>query len=114
MTRSLLENSQGNEKVKLANSLKKLIEKNIREMPDSFGGYLTMARCLLAYNDLTINEKALDYLKKSWYLNQLSVETGELLAETAKSLGKSDIVDVVGYNVVLSEPEIANTIFKYL
>ncbi len=114
MTRSLLDNSQGNEKVKLATSLKKLIEKNIREMPDSFGGYLTMARCLLAYNDLTINEKALDYLKKSWYLNQFSVETGELLAETAKSLGKSDIVDVVGYNVVLSEPEIANTIFKYL
>ena len=112
MTRSILDNAQETEKNKLASSLKKLIEKNIREMPDSYGSYLAMGRCLLAYNDLTINEKALDYLKKAWFLNQLSVETGMLLAETAKSLGKSDIVDVVGYNVVLSEPEITNSIFK--
>ena len=82
-------------------------------MPDYSGGYVAMAKCLLAFNDLTNNNKALDYLKRAWFLNNTSVETGKLLAETAKSLGKSDIVDVVGYNVVLSEPEIANTIFKF-
>ena len=113
MTRSLLENAQGSEKTKVANSLKKLIEKNVREAPDASGAYLAMARYLLSFNDLTNTDKALDYLKKAWFLDQHSVEIGELLAQTAKNLGKSLIVDVVGYNVVLSEPEIVNTIFKY-
>ena len=67
----------------------------------------------MSFNDLTNTDKALDYLKKAWFLDQYSVEIGELLAQTAKNLGKSLIVDVVGYNVVLSEPEVVNTIFKY-
>ena len=36
-----------------------------------------------------------------------------MLAETAKGLGKSVMVDVVGYNVILSEPELAGCIFKF-
>ena len=113
MTRSLIENSQESEKKKLAASLKKLIDKNLREMPDSFGSYLTMGRYLSTFNDLTMKEKALDYFEKAYFLNNKSVEIGELVAKTAKDLGKSYIVDVVGYNVVLSEPEIANSIFKF-
>ena len=113
MIRSKLENSQGIEKTKFASSFKNLVEKNIREMPDYAGGYLSMARCLLAYNDLTNNDKALNYLEKAWFIDQSSFEIGELLAKTAKSVGKSVIVDVVGYNVLLSEPEIANCIFKF-
>ncbi len=111
MIRCRLDNSQGIEKTQLATSFKKLIEKNIREMPDCSNAYLSMARCLLAFNELTNNDKALEYLKKAWFINQSSVEIGELLAKTAKSIGKSELVDVVGYNVVLSEPEIANCIF---
>ena len=113
MTRCRLKNAKGSEKTRVANSLKKLIEKNIREMPDYSGSYTAMARCLLAFNDLTNNDKALDYLEKAWFLNQSSVETGEMLAETAKGLGKSVMVDVVGYNVILSEPELAGCIFKF-
>lgn len=113
MTRCRLKNAKGSEKTRVANSLKKLIEKNIREMPDYSGSYVAMARCLLAFNDLTNNDKALDYLEKAWFLDQSSAETGEMLAETAKGLGKSVLVDVVGYNVILSEPEIAGYIFKF-
>ncbi len=113
MTRSRLKNAKGAEKTRVANSLKKLIEKNLREMPDYAGSYVAMARCLLAFNDLTNNDKALDYLQKAWFLDQSSAETGEMFAETAKSLGKSVLVDVVGYNVILSEPEIATNIFKF-
>ena len=113
MTRCRLKNAKGAEKTRVANSLKKLIEKNLREMPDFSGGYAAMARCLLAFNDLTNNDKALDYLEKAWFLDQSSAETGEMLAETAKGLGKSVMVDVVGYNVILSEPEIASCIFKF-
>ena len=65
------------------------------------------------FNDLTNNDKALDYLEKAWFLDQSSTETGEMLAETAKGLGKSVMVDVVGYNVILSEPELAGCIFKF-
>ena len=113
MTRCWLRNAKGAEKTRAANSLKKLIEKNIREMPDCSESYVAMARCLLAFNDLTNNDKALDYLEKAWFLDQSSVETAEMLAETAKSLGKSVFVDVVGYNVILSEPEISTGIFKF-
>ena len=113
MTRCRLKNAKGSEKTRVANSLKKLIEKNIREMPDYSGGYVSMARCLLAFNDLTNNDKALDYLEKAWFLDQSSAETGEMLAETAKGLGKSVMVDVVGYNVILSEPELAGSVFKF-
>ncbi|MBR4570314.1 MAG: tetratricopeptide repeat protein [Candidatus Riflebacteria bacterium] len=113
MTRSRLKNAKGAEKTRTANSLKKLLEKNLREMPDYSGGYIAMARCLLAYNDLTNNDKALDYLEKAWFLDSSSSETGEMLAETAKGLGKSVMVDVVGYNVILSEPEIVGCIFKF-
>ncbi len=113
MTRSRLKNAKGSEKTRTANTLKKLLEKNLREMPDYSGGYVAMARCLLAYNDLTNNDKALDYLEKAWFLDQSSFETGEMLAETAKGLGKSVMVDVVGYNVILSEPEIVGCIFKF-
>ena len=113
MTRCRLKNAKGSEKIRVANSLKKLIEKNLREMPDYSGGYAAMARCLLAFNDLTNNDKALDYLEKAWFLDQSSIETGEMLAETAKGLGKSVMVDVVGYNVILSEPEAASSIFKF-
>ena len=113
MTGYRLKNAKGSEKTRVANSLKKLIEKNLREMPDYSGGYVAMAKCSLAFNDLTNNDKALDYLEKAWFLDQTSIETGELLAETAKGLGKSVIVDVVGYNVILSEPEAASCIFKF-
>ena len=113
MTRCRLKNAKGSEKIRVANSIKKLIEKNLREMPDYSGGYAAMARCLLAFNDLTNNDKALDYLEKAWFLDQSSIETGEMLAETAKGLGKSVMVDVVGYNVILSEPEAASSIFKF-
>ena len=82
-------------------------------MPDYSGSYTAMARCLLAFNDLTNNDKALDYLEKAWFLDESSAETGEMLAETAKGLGKSVMVDVVGYNVILSEPELAGCIFKF-
>ena len=82
-------------------------------MPYYSGGYVAMAKCLLAFNDLTNNDKALDFLLRAWFIEQSSLKTGEMLAKTAKELGKSVIVDVVGYNVILSEPEVVNNIFKY-
>lgn len=114
LVRCQLKNLSGIEKVKMANSLKKLCEKTIREAPDSAESYLAMARCYLTFNDLTNKDNALNYLMRAWFLDNSIIEISELLAETAKSLGKSDIVDVIGYNVILSEPEISNSVFKFL
>lgn len=113
MIRCRLKNLTGIDKVKIAASLKKIGERNLREMPDWAGSYLALARCYLAFNDLTNMDKGLDFLKKAWFIDQSSTEVGKILAETAKNLGKSLIVDVVGYNVILSEPEIANDVFKF-
>ena len=83
----------------------------VRKIIDASVNHLSLNAALL--NDLTNNDKALDYLEKAWFLDQSSSETGEMLAETAKGLGKSVMVDVVGYNVILSEPEVSTGIFKF-
>lgn len=113
MVRCQLRNLSGTDKTRTATSLKKLCEKNMRETPDAASVYASMARCFLAFNDLTNKDKALNYLERAWFIDDSAVDVGEKLAETAKALGKSVIVDVVGYNVILSEPEIANGIFKF-
>ena len=112
MIRCQLRNLNGTDKQRRANVLMKLMSKNLREMPDSAEAWAAMARCHLAFNDLTNLDKALHYLLKAWFIDSSSAEIGTMLAETAKGVGKSVMVDVVGYNVVLSEPELANSIFK--
>jgi predicted Zn-dependent protease len=94
-----------------ANNLK-ACEKILREMPDNALALQAVARCYLAYGDLTNSDKALGFLEKSWFLSTEYSETGELLAKTAKELGKSVIVDAIGYNMILLEPELATTIFQ--
>ena len=114
MVRCMLDGLTGTDRVKKATSLKKTCEKTMRVALDVAESYLSTARCFLAFNDLTNKDNALNYLERAWFLDDSRIETGELLAETAKYLGKSHIVDVVGYNVILSEPEIANAVFKFL
>ena len=113
MVRCQLKNLKGIEKQRMAKSLLAISEKNIHEMPDQALAWATMARCCLGFNDLTNKDKALNYLCKAWFIDSSYVEIGEMLAETAKGLGKSVMVDLVGYNVILSEPELANNIFRF-
>ncbi len=94
-----------------ANNLK-ACEKIVREMPDSAMAFQAVARCYLAMGDLANTDKALTWLEKAWFLASDNSETGELMAKTAKELGKSVIVDSVGYNMLLLEPELANSIFQ--
>ena len=90
----------------------KACEKILREMPDNAMAYQAMARCHLAFGDLTNSDKALSYLEKSWFISNENYETAELLAKTARELGKSVIVDSIGYNMILLEAELATTIFQ--
>lgn len=94
-----------------ANNLK-ACEKILREMPDSSLAHKAVAHCYLAFCDLTNTDKALKFLEKSWFLTNEYTDTGLLLAKTGKELGKAVIVDGVGYNMILLEPELALSIFQ--
>ncbi len=94
-----------------ANNLK-ACEKIMREMPDNSLAYRAVGQCYMAFSDLTNTDKALKYFEKAWFLSQEFSETGVLLAKTAKELGKSVIVDAVGYNMILLEPELALSVFQ--
>jgi tetratricopeptide (TPR) repeat protein len=90
----------------------KACEKILREMPDNSQAYQAVARCYMAFKDLTNTDKALKFLEKAWFLSREHTDTGFMLARTAKELGKSVIVDAVGYNMILLEPELAISIFQ--
>jgi len=90
----------------------KACEKILREMPDNYMALAAVARCYLAFGDLTNADKALGFYEKAWFLSKENTEVGEMLARTAKELGKSVIVDSVGYNMILLEPELASPIFQ--
>lgn len=94
-----------------ANNLK-ACEKILREMPDNSMAYKAIAQCYLAFGDLTNTDKALKFLEKAWFLSREFSDTGLLLAKTGQELGKSVIVDEVGYNMILLEPELALSIFQ--
>lgn len=100
------------EKQRAAATNLKACEKIMREMPDNSLAYRATGCCYLAFSDLTNTDKALKYFEKAWFLNCEYSETGLLLAKTAKELGKSVIVDEVGYNMILLEPELALGIFQ--
>ena len=74
--------------------------------------YVALAKCHLAHNDLSRNETALGYLEKAWFLAPNNADISLLAAQTAKSIGKSALVNAIGYNMALCEPETANAIFK--
>ncbi len=112
MMRCQFRNLKGPDRQRAAANNLKACEKIVREMPDNSMAYQAMARCYLAMGDLTNTDKALSWLEKAWFLGCDSSETAELLARTAKELGKSVIVDSVGYNMLLLEPELANGIFQ--
>lgn len=112
MMRCQFRHLKGPDKQRAAATNLKACEKILREMPDNAMAYQAMARCHLAFGDLTNSDKALSFLEKAWFLSTELTETGELLARTAKELGKSVIVDSVGYNMILLEPELANSIFQ--
>jgi tetratricopeptide (TPR) repeat protein len=94
-----------------ANNLK-ACEKIMREMPDNAMAFEAVGRCYLAYGDLANTDKALGFLEKSWFLSHENSEVADLIARTARELGKSVIVDSIGYNMILLEPELATTMFQ--
>jgi len=112
MLRCQFKHLKGADRQRAAATNLKACEKILREMPDSAMALQAVARCYLAYGDLTNSDKALGYLEKSWFLSTEYSETAELLAKTAKELGKSVIVDAIGYNMILLEPELATTVFQ--
>ena len=112
MLRCQFRNLKGPDRQRAATSNLKACEKIVREMPDNAMAYQAVARCFLAMGDLANTDKAMTWLEKSWFLGPDSSETGELLARTAKELGKSVIVDSIGYNMLLLEPELANGVFQ--
>jgi tetratricopeptide (TPR) repeat protein len=112
MLRCQFRHLKGPEKQRAAAADLKACEKIMRDMPDNAMAYQAMARCYLALGDLINADKALGYLEKAWFIAPETAETGELLAKTAKELGKSVIVDSIGYYMLLLEPELATGIFQ--
>lgn len=112
MLRCQFRHLRGSEKQRVAAADLKACEKIMRDMPDNAMAYQAVARCYLALGDLTNIDKALGYLEKAWFISPDVAETGELLAKTAKELGKSVIVDSVGYYMLLLEPELATGVFQ--
>lgn len=112
MLRCQFKHLKGTDLQRAAGNNLKACEKILREMPDSALALQAVARCYLAYGDLTNCDKALGFLEKAWFLSTEYSETAELLAKTAKGLGKSVIVDAIGYNMILLEPELATTMFQ--
>ncbi|EKD84296.1 MAG: hypothetical protein ACD_39C00125G0001, partial [uncultured bacterium] len=112
MLRCQFNHLKGADKQRAATSNLKACEKILREMPDNTLAFQAVARCYLAFGDLTNSDKALGFLEKAWFLSTEYSETGELLARTARELGKSVIVDAIGYNMILLEPELATTMFQ--
>jgi len=94
-----------------ANNLK-ICEKILREIPDNSLAQKAIGQCYLAFGDLVNTDKALNHLEKAWFLSHQYSDTGFLLAKTGKELGKSVVVDAVAYNMILLEPEIAQSIFQ--
>jgi tetratricopeptide (TPR) repeat protein len=103
---------QNVEKQRAAANNLKACEKIVREMPDNSLAYRALGQCYLAFSDLTNTDKALKFFEKAWFLSTDYSDTGILLAKTAKELGKSVIVDAVGYNMLLLEPELALSVFQ--
>ncbi len=112
MLRCQFRHLKGPDRQRAAASNLKVCEKILREMPDNAMAFEAVARCHLAFGDLTNTDKALGYLEKSWFLSKENSETAELIARTARELGKSVIVDSIGYNMILLEPELATTMFQ--
>lgn len=112
MLRCQFRHLKGADRQRAAGINLKACEKILREMPDNSLALQAVARCYLAYGDLTNCDKALGFLEKSWFLSTDYSETAKLLAKTAKELGKSVIVDAIGYNMILLEPELATTMFQ--
>lgn len=112
MLRCQFAHLKGADKQRAAANNLKACEKILREMPDNTLAFQAIARCYLAFGDLTNSDKALGFLEKAWFLSTEYSETAELLAKTARELGKSVIVDAIGYNMILLEPELATTMFQ--
>ena len=107
-----LKNLTGNDKIKAANNYQRICDKILLENPNNPMAYVALAKCHLAHNDLSRNETALGYLEKAWFLAPNNADISLLAAQTAKSIGKSALVNAIGYNMALCEPETANAIFK--
>ncbi|MGM0598442.1 MAG: tetratricopeptide repeat protein [Candidatus Rifleibacteriota bacterium] len=102
----------GVEKQRAAANNLKACEKILREIPDNSLAQKATGQCYLAFGDLVNTDKALNHLEKAWFLSHQYSDTGFLLAKTGKELGRSVVVDAVGYNMILLEPEIAQSIFQ--
>jgi tetratricopeptide (TPR) repeat protein len=102
----------GKDRLKSINNNIKICEKVLFETPNNPIAYKVMGLCHLAYNDLTHNDLALEFLLKAWFLEPEDCEINLLLAQTAKTVGKSVIVDGIGYNMLLLEPELGSSIFQ--
>jgi tetratricopeptide (TPR) repeat protein len=102
----------GVEKQRSAANNLKACEKILREIPDQSLAQKAVGQCYLAFGDLVNTDKALNHLEKAWFLSHQYSDTGFLLAKTGKELGKSVVVDAVAYNMILLEPETAQSIFQ--
>lgn len=112
MLRCQFRNLQGVDRQRAAANNLKACEKILREVPDNAMAFEAVARCHLAFGDLTNTDKALDFLEKAWFLSKENSEIADLIARTARELGKSVIVDSIGYNMILLEPELATIMFQ--
>ena len=112
MTNCQIKNLKGPDLRRAINNNLKECEKVLREMPDTARAYYEVANCHLAYGDLTQTDAAFKYLEKAYFLNPNDAEISFGFAKTSKTLGKSVLVDGVGYNMILLEPELALSIFQ--
>ena len=107
-----IKNLTGIDKMKAANNNLKICEKILLETPNNPIAYMAVAYCHLANSDITHTDKALGFIEKARFLAPDDAEICLLSAKTAKILGKSVIVDAMGYNMILLEPELAIKIFQ--
>lgn len=112
MVECQLRHLTGKDRLRAINNNIKICEKVLFETPNNPIAYKGMGLCHLAYNELSHNDLALEFLLKAWFLAPEDGEINLLLAQAAKGVGKSVIVDGIGYNMLLLEPELGNSIFQ--
>ncbi len=107
-----LKYQKDHDKKRAINQNLKACEKILREMPDSARANFYLGKCYLAFDDLANTQKALGLFDKANFLDPELTELHLVHAKACKNLGKSVLVDSIGYNMILLEPELAQTIFQ--
>jgi lipopolysaccharide biosynthesis regulator YciM len=107
-----LKYQKDHDKKRAINQNLKECEKILRETPDSARANFYLGKCYLAFDDLAHTQKAISLFEKANFLDPELTELHLVHAKACKNLGKSVLVDSIGYNMILLEPELAQTIFQ--